>query len=134
MEIINNFDGTTNEEFVQIFKEALYCRMELTNYTYPHELFDEDYAFGEHLDKCYNILYHKINELAGADFTTKWAERLAIAEQEENEAKIEEIKKEHFSNEDRQAVFDKKKEEISPMLNELVDKYYQEVKITYIDL
>lgn len=130
----NNFNGKTNEEFIQIFTECLYCRMELTNYTYPHEFLDEDDAFSEHLNKCNRILYQKLYEYAGDHIRELKSQRLTIAKEKGDEEEISKIENEPFSHSERDEVAKLKRDELSPLLDDITDQYYKEVKIIYIDL
>ncbi|TDW46675.1 hypothetical protein EV144_106349 [Flavobacterium sp. 270] len=57
MEEIDYFKGVSNQEFIDYYKVDLYSRMQITLYTYPNEMTEEDPGPWEHLNRCQGILY-----------------------------------------------------------------------------
>lgn len=131
---LDHFNGVTDEDFVNRFKEVLFCRMELNNYTYPYELFDEDDAFMVHLEKCERILAEYMYECANEGYAAKYHSELEAAEAAEDEVKIEEIHSSRFSNEERNEIVKSKRRELTLLMNNLIEQYRNEVKINYIDI
>ena len=107
------FNGKSNEDFVRFFKEVLFCRTELTQYTYPYEEFEPDQAVDDHIVRCQSILIeHIMHSISDAAF--------------ENKATL--------TKDETDNLYHKKMEELTPLLTEQIDNYTKDVNVEYIDL
>ena len=107
------FNGNTNEDFVNIFKEVLFCRTELTQYIYPFEEFEPDDAIDDHVVRCQSILISQImHSISDAAFKNKAT----------------------LTKDETDILYHKKMEELTPLLTEHIDNYTQNIKVEYIDL
>lgn len=107
------FNGLTNEDLLAYFLLDLNCRKELTQYTYPHEFMESQDAIDEHVIRCQDILWNYLYETV-----TKVAdESNIILRPNELESRVE-----------------NKKRELLPVFALYIEKYIEEVKVTYIDL
>jgi len=113
MSNMDYFNGVTNEDFVSYFLVDLHSRMELTQYTYPHEMTEPQDVIDEHIIRCQNILFDYIRECI---LDTIYEEGLILKGDETN------------------FIYDKKKEEILPLLKMHINAYIENVKVQYIDL
>lgn len=108
------FEAVSNDDFVAYFLQDLHCRMELTQYLYPHEPIEsETDAIDEHIKKCYSILMDYI--------------RQCINEAVYEKGLILKVDKINY-------IYDKKKEELFALITPLANKYFEDVKVTYIQL
>lgn len=107
------FNGNTNEDFVNLFLEVLHCRMELTQYTYPYEEFDPNDVIDEHISRSQSILIEIIyHSISNALFENKVS----------------------LNKDEIDALYQKKNQELTPVLNDHIENYYKTVKVDYIDL
>jgi len=103
-----------NQLYVKYFTQLLYGRMELTNYSYPTQLFEEGFEVLDfHVNKCLEILYNKILKVVqnAKNEEGKWLD---------NQTQIIKSEDKHF--------------ELRPLLEPVIAKYEEEVIITQIDL
>ena len=109
---MDHFNGVTNDDFIAYFLVDLHCRMELTQYTYPHEFMEPQDAMDDHVIRCQNILTDYVRETI-------------------NEANYEQgiIMKGDEIN----YIYDQKVAELCPLIQPLIYKYYEDVKVTYIE-
>lgn len=144
----DRFNGVTNKEFIDYFKIDLHSRMEIINYTYPHELLDEDSGFGEHVHRCigllkdYIIVCHREAESArreqvkqalendGKPDTEKDFQQMELVQEtpEEKKQRLEIEKKQE------QLACENKYGELREEIGMLIDEHYEKVKIIYVDL
>jgi hypothetical protein len=145
MEEIDYFEGVTNQDFIEYYREDLFSRMEITLYTYPHELADEDPRPSEHFHRCDLILYdylYQSYESAVIERRIRIKEKMQsngtlIAEQ--TEQKIEETAEDKATrrNAEHQLREEKVKAkmlELDPEINRLIDEYLSQVKLIFVDL
>lgn len=105
------FDGLTNEDFLAYFLLDLNCRMELTQYIYPHEFFEPDDAVDDHIVRCQNILTNYIRNVvisSGSDAGMV------------------------LTTEERNKIVDEKFKELIPLILKAGEKYYNEVVVNYV--
>jgi hypothetical protein len=148
VEEIDYFKGVTNQEFLDYYKADLFSRMEITLYTYPHEMTEDDPGPWEHLNRCDGILYEYLyNAYAEAKFQ-RWQEEkneelelLNASEQQEDPDRIEieeteeeRAEKYKLEQSEREKIVREKMKELMPELNKLTDDYLKTVKLTFIDL
>jgi len=98
----------------ELFKsclEILHCRMELTQYVYPFELYEEDKVIKEHISKCKKIFKQII---AGSilDAFTKRKQILSAA--------------------DHKFLYKKIKKDIYSLLELHIKNYYEDVVVKYV--
>lgn len=145
---MDKFNGVTDSEFIEYFKIDLHSRMEIINYTYPHELLDEDGGFGEHVQRCvgllkdYIIICHREAKAArrrqqkealkndGASGKEMEYRKMEMA-QETPEEKINRLEMEKNQEMEDSAA---KYRELSGEINSLIDGHRGKVKIIYVDL
>lgn len=148
MEQIDYFKGVTNQEFIDYYKVDLYSRMEITLYTYPNELTEEEPIPWEHLNRCQEILYEFLyNAYAGAKYD-RWLEQHSIelednmantGQEDEEKIKIEQTPEEKtqkyaLEQKEREEIVKAKMQELMPELNKVTDDYMKKVKLSYVDL
>lgn len=107
------FKGLTNEDLIAYFLVDLNCRKELTQYTYPHEMMEPQDAIDDHVVRCQEILWQFLYETV---IDTAFEAEITLAYDEVDE------------------ILSKKKSDLNPILEPLIMKYLEDVKITYIDL
>ena len=112
MSNMDYFEGIKNEEFVAFFLEDLNCRKELTQYIYPHEHLESDDVIDEHITRCKNILKLHMREI--------------VIENAYDDKK-------DFSYDQYEDIIDNRMDEISPLLEPLIMKYLEDIKINYIN-
>lgn len=148
MEEIDYFIGVTNREFLDYYKLDLFSRIEITLYTYPNEMTEEDPIPWEHLNRCEGILYEYLyNAYAEAKFQRgqdQKKEEEAISNANDQQADSEQIESEitaeqraesyKMEQEERNAIVRAKMQELRPELNKLQNEYLKKVKLTFIDL
>lgn len=148
MEEIDYFKGVTNQEFLDYYKLDLYSRMEITLYTYPNEMTEEDPIPWEHFNRCEGILYEYLyNAYAEAKFQRGQQQKKqdeAISNSSGQQADYEQIEIEvtaeqraesyKMEQEERNIIVSAKMKELRPELNKLQNDYLKKVKLTYIDL
>lgn len=105
---MDKYNDIKNESFVKYFLMDLYCRKELTQYTYPHEFLEDTNAIEEHVERCKKILGHFI-EISVLKSTVK---KLDIS--------------------DLNLLVDTKLNELYPLVEPHIKKYAQEVVVNYI--
>jgi len=148
MEEIDYFEGVTNQEFIDYYKVDLYSRMEITLYTYPNEMTEEDPIPWEHFNRCKGILYEYLyNAYAEAKFQ-RWQlqknqeteiSNTGDQQTEADQIEIEETAEQRaesytLEQEERNKIVRAKMQELRPELNKLTDDYLKNVKLTFIDL
>jgi hypothetical protein len=107
------FNGIANDDFIAYFLVDLNSRKELTQYIYPHDGIEPVDIIDEHTNRCKDLLSdYIINNINEAIY-----ENAVIVKGDEV-----------------QYVYDKKKKEIFPLLEGLIMKYLEDVKINIIDL
>lgn len=152
MDQIDYFKGVSNQEFIDYYKIDLYSRMEITLYTYPHEQIEEDPRPMEHLDRCKLILFEY---LYNSYESAKYERYLEVKNQKSEIHTLSDDKQQSSSSEiepapvetseernrryaieqhQRNEIVKAKMQELSPLLNEVIDEYLQKVKITLEDL
>jgi len=148
MEEIDYFKGVTNQEFLDYYKVDLFSRMEISLYTYPHEMTEEEPLPWEHFNRCEGILYEYLyNTYAEAKFQRWQKEKKEAAEfsntndhqADHNQIEIQETKEqrtERYAIEQghRNIIVRAKMQEIRPELNKLTADYLRKVKLHFIDL
>ncbi|MBS7253293.1 hypothetical protein [Flavobacterium branchiicola] len=149
MEEIDYFKGVTNQEFIDYYKLDLYSRMEITLYTYPNEMTEEDPIPWEHFNRCEGILYEYLyNAYAEAQFQrgqqqekNEGAEILNSDDQQSDSDQIKiivtaEQRAESYKmeQEERNTIVRSKMQELRPELSKLQNDYLKKVKLTFIDL
>ncbi|NWL02547.1 hypothetical protein DM790_17120 [Flavobacterium collinsii] len=145
---IDKFNGVRDSDFIEYFKIDLHSRMEIINYTYPHELLDEDGGFGEHVQRCvgllkdYIIICHREAKAArrrqqkealennGASGKKMEYQKMEMA-QETSEEKNQRLEMEKNQEKEESAA---KYRELSDEINCLIDRHREKVKIIYVDL
>jgi hypothetical protein len=145
MEEIDYFEGVTNQNFIEYYREDLFSRMEITLYNYPHELADEDPRPIEHFHRCDLILYdymYQSYESAVIERRIRNKEemqsnRTLIAEH--TEQKIEETAEEKSARRNAEDQLREKKVkakmlELRPEINRLINEYLSQVKLIFVDL
>lgn len=148
MKEINYFEGVTNQEFIDYYKDDLYSRMEITLYTYPHEFVEEDPIPWEHLNRCEGILYEYLyNAFAEAKYQ-RWKQEnnedlkisnydgipIDLGHTEIEQTAEERAEKYAAEQKERDAIVKAKMQELMPALNNVVDDYLEKVKLKFIDL
>jgi len=148
MKEINYFEGVTNQEFIDYYKDDLYSRMEITLYTYPHEFVEEDPIPWEHLNRCEGILYEYLyNAYAEAKYQ-RWKQEnnedlkisnydgipIDLGHTEIEQTAEERAEKYAAEQKERDAIVKAKMQELMPALNNVVDDYLEKVKLKFIDL
>ncbi|MFC0778667.1 hypothetical protein [Flavobacterium sp. HJSW_4] len=142
------FNGVTNQDFIAYFKVDLHSRTEIINYTYPHELLDEDSGFGEHVQRClmllkdYILLCFKNGKAARREQKNLALENDETSDQKMQRRGIEmvqqtpEQKRERLEIEKTQekAEMENKYKELRDEIAALIDEHHQKVKIIYVDL
>jgi hypothetical protein len=106
---MDHYNGITNEEFKEYYLIDLHSRMELTQYTYPHEFIEPDKAIDDHIIRCQNILKDYIKNL--------------IKENSEN-----------LTEEQLIEIYEAKRRELYPVISTINNDYYEKVKVNYIQL
>lgn len=149
MEEIDYFKGVTNQEFLDYYKLDLYSRMEITLYTYPNEMTEEESIPWEHFNRCEGILYEYLyNAYAEAQFQrgqqqekNEGAEILNSDDQQSDSDQIKiivtaEQRAESYKmeQEERNTIVRSKMQKLRPELSKLQDDYLKKVKLTFIDL
>lgn len=148
MKEINYFEGVTNQEFIDYYKDDLYSRMEITLHTYPHEFVEEDPIPWEHLNRCEGILYEYLyNTYAEAKYQ-RWKQEnnedlkisnydgipIDLDHTEIEQTAEERAEKYKAEQQERDAIVKTKMQELMPALNNVVDDYLEKVKLKFIDL
>lgn len=148
MEEIDYFKGVANQEFIDYYKLDLYSRMDITLYTYPNEMTEEDPIPWEHFNRCEGILYEYLyNAYAEAKFHRRQQQKMeeqAISNANDQQADSEQIEIEitaeeraesyKMEQEQRNTIVSAKIQELRPELSKLQDDYLNKVKLTFIDL
>lgn len=148
MEEIDYFIGLSNKECIDYYKADLYSRMEITLYTYPNEMTQEDPIPWEHFNRCEGILYEYLyNTYAEAKFQ-RWQQQKndkmgnsnnAAPQSDSNPVKIEETKEEKtqkyaLEQSQRNKIVRAKIQELRPELNKLTQEYMKIVTLHFVDL
>lgn len=109
---IDYFNGLTNEVLNQRFIKQLYAKTEFIQYNDPDDFFDPEQEYGKHITQCI------ANESAFLRETiTKAAAKNGIS----------------LTDEQIQAIFQKKRVELNIVVNPLVNEYIEKISVTYID-
>lgn len=145
---MDKFNGVTNGEFIDYFKIDLHSRMEIINYTYPHELLDEDSGFGEHVHRCIALLKDYIllcrrnakatvvlqqkdalENAAAADQQADFVHTATVQETPGKRSERLEIERKEENEEST-----KKYMELRDEIDRLIDEHRENVRIIYVDL
>jgi hypothetical protein len=143
---MDKFNGVTNAEFIDYFKIDLHSRMEIINYTYPHELLDEDAGFGEHVHRCtallkdYILLCFRNAKAAGQQ---KDALESTGTDAQQTDSSHTETGQENPAQRSERLEIERKQEneqsalkylELRDEIGRLIDEHRENVKIIYVDL
>ena len=151
MNQIDYFNGVSNQDFIDYYKEDLYSRMEITLYTYPHEFIEEDPRPLDHLNRCEVILFEYLySTYESANYERRLAlqnqelELQDISEQQKaapieidpapEETPEERTQRLALEQQQRNDIVDAKMNELTPLLDEVIDEYLEKVKLNFINL
>lgn len=101
------------EDLVTYYTQLLHSRMELVQYNYPNEFYDEQGVIIEHLGRCHIIFSDKIYSL------------LREVKDEDGE---------RLSDEEVKIYGDLKILEIMPLIDQISEKYIEDVKVIDVNL
>ncbi len=107
------FAFISNDDFVAFYGQLLSLRMEVDNFEYPYEEFQEDEGIAQHIMRCNGSLEMKLISI------------LSNVKDEDGKYLSSDVikNKTHY-----------KFQEISKVTAPLIDKYIEDVKVNYIDL
>lgn len=106
------FKGHTNEDLIAFYLVDLNCRMELTQYTYPHEDLEDENEIDDHVVRCQGILFsHMRAVVRGASIR--------------NNIRLSEF--------EVHAIADDRIELLNPLLMDETFRYHAEVVVNYIN-
>lgn len=102
----------SDSELFKCFLEILHCRMELTQYVYPFEFFEEDKVIKEHISKCKKIF----KLIMAGSIIDAFAKRKKI-----------------LSRADHKIIFKKLKKDLFILLDPHIKIYFTTVVVKYVD-
>lgn len=103
------FTGITNDDLKDYYLIDLHSRMELTQYTLPHEFLEPGHAIDDHIIRCQNLLKDYLLKL--------------INDNDEN-----------LDEEKCMEIYEAKRKELHSLINPASESYYEQVKVHYIHL
>lgn len=107
---MDKYNDITNESFVKYFLMDLHCRMELTQYTYPHEFLEDTDVIEEHINRCRGIL----SEFIGRSVLKSTVKKL--------------------DSKELNLLIEEKLNELYPLVEPYITKYSEDVVINYVGL
>lgn len=105
---MDKYNDITNESFIKYFLMDLHCRMELTQYNYPHEFLEDTDAIEEHVNRCRGLL---------SNFITTSVLKSTVKK---------------LSSAELNFLIEEKLNELYPLVEPYITKYTQDVVVNYI--
>lgn len=109
---IDYFKGISNEEIRERFKKELYSKTEFVQYNDPHDFFDPEQEYGDHIMRCIESEKEFIREIIKSSTSQSGIT---------------------LSGEEIEAISRAKREQLNCGTDTLIDDYITKISVTYID-